>query len=438
MILFYSHILSERLKYIVTVLLTEQLGLTVHFTNHLDDLKNEHQPAILYGKVNGEFKNALQVRAQGLLEEDHIQNQDIKVNNYCSLTEINKRIPAFFQSDDGDFAFDLFASSFYLLSRYEEYLPHTKDSYGRFPHEDSLAFQHGFLHRPLIHEWLSDFVFLLKNKFPNLNIQRPAFRMQISYDIDQAWSYRGKGFIRSIGGLLKNPSLQRIKVLLGMANDPFDVFEKWMKYHVENKTPGIFFFPTNLKHGKYDKNTFFKYKPYQSLIQKLNESQQIGLHPSWRSGDFSNELQAEKTRLENLIHQPVKQSRQHYIRLHIPETYRLLNQVGIEKEYSMGYGSINGFRASFADQFPWFDLPNNQTTQLRIYPFSFMDANSKYEQKQTAEITLEEIKMYFKTTQEVGGIFVPIFHNFMTNQSAENKSWYAVYAWLTTQIPSSV
>jgi hypothetical protein len=262
--------------------------------------------------------------------------------------------------------------------------------------------------------------------------------MQISYDIDQAWSYRGKGFIRSIGGLLKNPSFQRIKVFLGMEADPFDVFENWKRIHIENKTPGLFFFPTNVKYGKYDKNTVFNYKPYQSLIQKLHQTQQIGLHPSWRSGNFSNELKEEKTRLENLIHQPVKQSRQHYIRLHIPETYRLLIQAGIQKEYSMGYGSMNGFRASFADHFPWFDLLNNQTTQLRIYPFSFMDANSKYEQKQTAEITLEELKMYFKTTQDVGGVFIPIFHNFMTNQSAENKSWYAVYSWLTTQIPSSV
>jgi hypothetical protein len=419
-------------------LLTEQLGLRVHFTNQLDDLKNEHQAAILYGKVVGGFKNAVQIQAQGLLEENHIQKQDIKVNNYCSLSDINKRIPTFFHSDHGDLPFDLFAASFYLLSRYEEYLPHTKDNYGRFPHEASLAFQHGFLHRPLIHEWLSDFAFLLKNKFPNLNIQRPAFRMQISYDIDQAWSYRGKGFIRSIGGLLKNPSFQRIKVFLGMEADPFDVFENWKRIHIENKTPGLFFFPTNVKYGKYDKNTVFNYKPYQSLIQKLHQTQQIGLHPSWRSGNFSNELKEEKTRLENLIHQPVKQSRQHYIRLHLPETYRLLIQAGFQKEYSMGYGSINGFRASFADHFPWFDLLNNQTTQLRIYPFSFMDANSKYEQKQTAEITLEELKIYFKTTQDVGGVFIPIFHNFMTNQSAENKSWYVVYSWLTTQIPSSV
>ena len=40
--------------------------------------------------------------------------------------------------------FDVFSASFYLVSRYEEYLPYVKDMYERFQAENSLAYKHNF------------------------------------------------------------------------------------------------------------------------------------------------------------------------------------------------------------------------------------------------------------------------------------------------------
>ena len=54
--------------------------------------------------------------------------------------------------------------SFFLLSRYEEYLPHSKDQYGLYAHENSIAYKEGFLHQPLINIWLEDFRKLLEKK----------------------------------------------------------------------------------------------------------------------------------------------------------------------------------------------------------------------------------------------------------------------------------
>src|SRR6185436_12324127 len=75
---------------------------------------------------------------------------------------------AFFKSD-GDYPFDIFSAVFYLLSRYEEYLPHEKDEYGRYAHENSLAYGQGFLNTPLINIWIEDFKKVLKKKFSMLN-----------------------------------------------------------------------------------------------------------------------------------------------------------------------------------------------------------------------------------------------------------------------------
>ena len=80
--------------------------------------------------------------------------------------------------------------------------------------------------------------------------------------------------------------------------------------------------------------------------------------------------------MESIIDRKVVHSRQHYIRFSLPDTYRQLINHGILNEFSMGYGSINGFRASIASPFYWYDLSREEKTPLLVYPFCFMDANA--------------------------------------------------------------
>src|ERR1700730_1497062 len=86
-----------------------------------------------------------------ILFENDIKQQQIKCRE-LNGTKI------FFQTKSGDFPFDIFAATFFLLSRYEEYLPHEKDEYGRFSHKVSIAHREGFLHLPLVNFWLDDFI----------------------------------------------------------------------------------------------------------------------------------------------------------------------------------------------------------------------------------------------------------------------------------------
>jgi hypothetical protein len=64
----------------------------------------------------------------------------------------------------------------------------------------------------------------------------------------------------------------------------------------------------------------------------------------------------------------------------MPGTFQQLINAGIREEYSMGYGSINGFRASVASPFHWYDLERDEQTDLMVYPFCLMDANCFFEQ----------------------------------------------------------
>jgi hypothetical protein len=340
---------------------------------------------------------------------------------------------AFFRAE-GDTGFDMLAGIFYLISRYEEYLPHKKDNYGRFSHESSVAFKNNFLDLPLINIWLEEFRILLAAKNPLFEKQNSAFQFQPTYDIDMAWSFLNKGLKRNAGAFLLSMASfkfrsisNRIKVLRGKMKDPFDAYEWMDQIHEHYKLRPVYFFLAARDKSRYDKNIDPDEPAFQLLIQKLARHYQVGIHPSWASGDMPALLIREKQDLEKISRQQIHSSRQHYIRFQLPQTFQRLGVIGITDEYSMGYGSINGFRASVASSFFWYDLKHEESTSLQIHPFCFMDANAYYEQKQSPEESLEEMLKYFQRIKEVNGKMITVWHNSFLGTGKEFRGWREVY-----------
>ena len=132
-------------------------------------------------------------------------------------------------------------------------------------------------------------------------------------------------------------------------------------------------------------------------------------------------------RIEAIITQPVTSSRQHFIRFNLPHTYRYLIDAGIKEEFSMGYGSINGFRASVALPFYWYDLEKEEQTGLLVYPFCYMEANSFFEQKFTPKQAFDEIMHYYKVIKDINGLMITIWHNTFLGTDNMFKGWKEVY-----------
>ena len=93
----------------------------------------------------------------------------------------------------------------------------------------------------------------------------------------------------------------------------------------------------------------------------------------------------------------------------------------------MGYGSINGFRASVASPFYWYDLEKEEATYLLLYPFCYMEANSFFEQKITPQQALEEMRHYYQQVKKVNGTFISIWHNTFLGTDERFKGWRDVY-----------
>ena len=421
MILIYANTSTLRLQYICQFIFKEQLGVTYSLTVDADGFEKHDGPKINYSNKSFlEPYPGFKIQNTSLLFEDKIIQHTIE----CFDT---KHYKAFFKTTGSDFAFDIFAASFYLISRYEEYLPHELDVYGRYAHENALAFKQGFLNKPLVNIWLTDFAACLQQKFPSLKIKLPSFNYLPTYDIDIAWSYKSKGLLRNIGGFIKAPSASRIKVLLGLNTDPFDSYMFLNALHDEYGLKPVYFFLAATWGSLYDKNI----SPYSNgmwqLIKQHAKKYTIGVHPSWKSNENVAIIKKEKKILETAGNVMIHKSRQYYIKLTLPITYQNLLDAGINEDYSMGYGSINGFRASVASSYLWYDLSAEKITNLRIQPFCFMDANCYYEQKQDSRQAFDELLYYFNCCKQYGGQMITIFHNNFLGTDKQFAGWKEMY-----------
>jgi hypothetical protein len=417
MVMIYAHTASPRLAYICAFIFKELLHTDHLITTDIGEFE----------KFDGVKINYDQITNTELLFENDIKPQMVKcftVNGY----------KAFFKTEQSFFPFDIFAASFYLLSRYEEYLPHTKDMYGRYAHENSLAFKEEFLQLPLVNIWVQHFAFKLNEAFPSFTYYISDFSFIPTYDIDIAYSYKHKGFLRTLGGAFQSlfqfkwkALVNRKLTILGLKKDPFDSFEWMDALHEKYKLNPVYFFLIAEKNGSYDKNILPSTSVMKRLIKSSAKKYSIGIHPSWQSGDDKSLLKEEIDYLKDVSGKSITISRQHYIRFNLPDGYRQLIEVDIKDDHSMGYGSINGFRASAASSFYWYDLKKEEQTLLRIHPFCYMEANSYYEQKLSATEAFEEMMHYYNACKEVNGTFISIWHNHFLGNDPLYKGWKETY-----------
>ena len=418
MVLIYTHTITNRLQYICSFIFEQLLQVTCNITTNKQTFVQYNGAKINYS--NDDVEGFI-IQPTALLFNQTILPIPIDCFAY------GDNIAFFKTTKTTDYPFDIFAASFYLISRYEEYIPHSKDMYGRFAHQQSLAYQQGFLHVPLVNIWILDFVNVLQHYYPNFTYTTPSFSFVPTYDIDIAYSYLHKGPLRNIGAFLKKPTIDRVLTLMGVQKDPFDTYAILHQLHTQYLIKPLYFFLVAQKNGRYDKHILPQKKALQQLLITHKKLYNVGLHPSWQSGDDTTLLAKEKAFIENTIQQSITASRQHYIRFTLATSYQYLIDASIQHDYSMGYGSINGFRASVATPFYWFNLATNQSTHLLIHPFCFMDANALYEQHFTAAEAYLQMMEYYTICKKVGGCFIAIWHNHLLSNKNLFTGWLQAY-----------
>lgn len=400
---------SSRLQYIVNTL----FGNDVIVTSDVFALQEYNEQKICYD-AEKLCSKALWIVPQGLLFENNIVQQNINCTQWNGTT--------IFYQTNGHIPFDFLSAAFFLLSRYEEYLPHTTDKYGRYAHTESLAFKNNFLDFPVINDWLEK-INITTNK------QQPTFNFLPTYDIDIAYAFKGHNLFINIARVIKQMVKGNFTAIKNLFSnkDVFDVYEWLDNLHNKHSLVPHYFFLVANKRSTYDKNISPSSKAMKALIQNISANYKTGLHPSWQSFGKQNIIADEKQTLENISEKKINSSRQHYIKMQMPETYQMLINTGITEDYSMGYATANGFRAGYCKPFLWYDLANEQTTKLRLTPFCYMDATSRFVNNKTTDEAFKEMTELYNTVKKHNGTFSSIFHNHFLSERSEDEEWRGMY-----------
>lgn len=425
MLLIYTPKITARIIYTCKQFFTRILLIDIQFTTKVDEFVAHNGPKITYAKqaLGTEFF----IQSHNLLMQQGVNDIDIKVTDW-------EETKCFFKSSDKSAVpFDVFAASFYLLSRYEEYLPHVKDNHERFSAKESLAYKAQFLDKPVVDIWANKVLLLLKNRFPNYEFKTKKFQFIATIDVDAAYAFQQKGIVRNIGGFINELSKfqfrnfwNRLMVLLKFRKDPFDTFDWLLKMKKRHTIEMLFFFLIS-EYTTYDKNISANNSKFQSLIKGIADYVTVGLHPSYFTMRNSKKLKKEKKRLENIINTPITKSRQHYLRLDLPETYQNLVELDIFEDHSMGYAEHYGFRASTCTPFYFYDMEFEIQTPLKLVPFAVMDVTLKNYLQYSNRKSLAIIIDLAKEVKKVNGTFVTLMHNETFSNIGSFKNWKLIY-----------
>jgi len=422
MLLIYTHKITPRFNYIMKQLFTRILGIEISYATKVEDFIKHTGPKITYTRQP--LQNEFFIRSNDLLFEQGINDLQITVGSW-------EGTPCFFSTGErSNLPYDIFSASFYLLSRYEEYLPHVKDIHGRFPPSESIAYQNKFLHLPVVNIWACKLLSKLKERFPDLAHKKRTYEYTSIVDVTTSHCYAYRGLIRGLAGFLLDLStlrlkrvIQRISVWFNARKDPYDNFSTLIALHKKHHVNSMFFFQF-AEYSTYDKNVSPNNNKFRYLIKSVADYSKVSLAASYSSFQDIDLLKQEKKNLSNVINRVINYSRLRYNRVDVPETYRNLVEAEFTDDYTMGYPHEIGFRAGICSPFYFYDITLEVQQPIKIHPFAVHDY--ALINLNTEDDIINKITGLYEQVKYVNGDFITVFSNELLGGN-KKVNWLNLY-----------
>ena len=398
----FSSVKTPRLAYIAELILHDILGLSWEIIT--DKRKIGKNPVINY--TDGNIPGSLKISPDILLFEQGVRPVEIDAGEFMG-------VPYFFKSSpDSDMPFDVFAASFYLVSRYEEYQECRTGSAGQFKASDSVAYRCGFLEISIVEIWSKMLAKALATRFYKMTFKPGDFRTIASFNINDTFSGYGRNILGNISELLRD--IAGRKVQENSAAEDRSVTSEMMDYFTgilsKYGTDSVFFFPVG-DQSRHERGPSWKNSDYRKVICNFHESHPAGIYSSASASVSYSSAAKETARMKKITGKDVIINRFSLSHLVMPASYRHISALGIREDYSMGYDDYPGFRAGLSRPFLFYDLYEEQITRLRIYPFQMTDhalRNSIGQDLQNAKSLIGGI---VKEVRRAGGAFVSVWND---------------------------
>jgi hypothetical protein len=424
-LLVYTPTVTQRVNYIFQLFFGSLIKTQFRITTDETAFKAYTGPKLNYSSGIS-ANDDLQIIPVDLLTETGINGQSINVAEWNNLK-------IFFNNGKGSMPFDIFSASFYLVSRYEEYLLHKPDEHNRFHHSYSLAFKNHFLNEPLVNMWAEELKKIIVAKFPSVSFSVSKYSFIPTIDIDVAYAHLGRSAAIAVGSYFKALSAFQLKtaiekklVLLDFKKDPYDTYDYQERIFQKYKLHPIYFILAG-KRGYNDPNISPDSKRFKSLVKKISSFAEVGIHPSYNSESNATTVEHEIMKVQQNISKKITCSRQHFLKFNLPQTYRCLSEIGITDDYSMAYAGVAGFRASLCTPFLFYDLEAEKTLPVNVHSCTIMDGTlneylhlSPLEAVNVAQEFMSKVKKY-------AGEFIVIWHNHSLSERGHWEGWKAVF-----------
>jgi hypothetical protein len=420
---------------------------------YLDEYKpEEYDPddilAVTYGRerINGGFKKQVHIYSSGFFGSDYLKPAslpDTPLKKYRNLPVIypgSGKFDGWVRKSDNliETNIDIIASSFFMLSRYEEVVVYARDKHERFPATASLAYREGFLQRPIVNEYVEFLWSCIKALSPELK-RRPLwpenreFAMCLTHDVDFVRKYSCIPPLLTIGGAViknRNPRLAKdilleyLAALLSNKRDPYNTFDYMLNLEQARGLTSSFYFMSEKTRYNIDQ------KGIKRLIKQIeNAGCEVGLHGGYFSYDNPEEMDVEKACLDEVVNNKSYGCRQHYLRWKTPDTWRIQEKLGFLYDTSLSYADHIGFRCGICLPFKPYDVGENRKLDIWELPLIIMDGSLQGTDYQNLppDAAFEEMVKTCDTVKKYRGVFTLLWHNSSLDTLGAWKGWKDAY-----------
>jgi len=428
-----NNFLPER-KYIISIIFGEFLGFKYvidvnNNTKNYDIILENGKKIIIKDSFFFNFENGL----------DYLDRKNIpvKIKFLKNQFIVEKDIPVIYGNDEFKieengitYGIDIFAASFFMLTRWEEYVNKTRDLHNRFPATASLAYRYDFLNRPIVNEYVEMLWNMLKYLGCNQKRKEKKYELVLTHDVDNIFKWKNFGlFVINIAGDIikrKNVSLALENIRQYFGSNPYDMFDFLMDLSEKRGIKSHFFFMSG-GISNFDNNYSIN-QPFVKKIRKKikNRGHFMGFHPSYNAYNDQKQWEKEYSNLSKEVSQKVKVGRQHFLRFEIPKTWQIWEDNNMKWDSTLTYPEKEGFRCGTCYEYSVFNILTRKKLKLKEMPLTVMEVTMVGYQNLTPKIMKKKIIKLINKVKKYNGKFVLLWHNSNFNTECWKK-YQSVY-----------
>lgn len=322
---------------------------------------------------------------------------------------------------------DLFASIFYMLTRWEEYVQQ-RDEKGLCEERLLLCVKVGLIKRPIVNEYIRLLVSLLLRIDVSV-VEPDLYELLITHDVDRCYlssfselMYNLKpAFLsrkyRLLYRVLKNYMCYRL-----VGKNPFLPFDEIMNFSDELDLKNVFYFKATDIGEMGCTYTLDDGIVKDVILNILARGHKVGFHPSELTYNNDVQFRTEADRLNKLVG-CFEGGRNHALYSNLNTMYQWSQCSSYVS--NMGYQTYNGFRCGICYPFRVFDIYNRVKLNLFEIPFVAMDSVA-IRNKWTPSQMFDDVVDVIEEVHKYKGIVCLNWHTnqFNTNERKKFKSNY--------------